>query len=73
MCKAGDLVLWDSRTIHCNSPALKPPTTALGYRDDELLRAVVYTCMTPQHMATAFFLFCPTARLGVCTPEPCAS
>merc|ERR1712176_390145 len=21
-CKAGDLVLWDSRTIHCNSPAL---------------------------------------------------
>merc|ERR1712154_110905 len=21
-CKAGDLVLWDSRTIHCNSPSL---------------------------------------------------
>ena len=21
-CKAGDMVLWDSRTIHCNSPAL---------------------------------------------------
>merc|ERR1712244_80900 len=21
-CKAGDLILWDSRTIHCSSPAL---------------------------------------------------
>jgi len=21
-CKAGDLVLWDSRTIHCNAPRL---------------------------------------------------
>uniref|UniRef100_A0A6A7G2X7 Phytanoyl-CoA dioxygenase n=1 Tax=Hirondellea gigas TaxID=1518452 RepID=A0A6A7G2X7_9CRUS len=26
-CKAGDLILWDSRTIHCNSPALSLPAT----------------------------------------------
>ncbi len=24
-CKAGDLVLWDSRTVHCNTPALVAP------------------------------------------------
>lgn len=52
-CKAGDLVLWDSRTVHCNTPALKDPTIESGYKDDDLLRAVVYVCMSPRGMASA--------------------
>lgn len=46
-CKAGDLVLWDSRCIHCNVPAnidrenITPP---------ELLRIVAYVCMIPMSM-----------------------
>jgi len=45
--KAGDMLLWDSRTIHCNSPATTPrplPTdgTILSPR-----RLVAYVCMTP--------------------------
>jgi len=27
--KAGDLLLWDSRTIHCSSPATRTPTTPI--------------------------------------------
>lgn len=46
--KAGDLVLWDSRTIHANTPALEKP---VNRPDDELLRAVSYVCMTPKHLA----------------------
>lgn len=53
-CRAGDLILWDSRTIHCNSPAVrgskKPiPRTLTGEVD--LLRAVGYVCMTPAAFA----------------------
>jgi len=46
-CQPGDFVLWDSRTIHCNSPART-------YRDipakGVLLprRLVAYVCMTPK-------------------------
>eukprot|EP00128_Syssomonas_multiformis_P001051 Colp12_sorted_trinity150504_noHs@12447 len=45
-CKAGDLILWDSRTIHCNMPA---PVEKVKPEDEswELLRAVCYVCMTP--------------------------
>jgi hypothetical protein len=42
-CEAGDLVLWDSRTFHCNTPAIMTPRETGG----ELLRAVAYVCMTP--------------------------
>jgi hypothetical protein len=45
-CKAGDMVLWDSRTIHCNSPA----TAIKERRKDEpveLLRIVAYVTMGP--------------------------
>ena len=56
-CKAGDLVLWDSRTIHCNTPAPKPlPPKAKGlFRlpAPELLRACAYICITPRRMASA--------------------
>lgn len=45
---AGDLVLWDSRTIHCNSPAIETPTASL----EEMLRMVSYICMTPRAWAS---------------------
>eukprot|EP01090_Pellita_catalonica_P001962 TRINITY_DN11658_c0_g1_i1.p1 TRINITY_DN11658_c0_g1~~TRINITY_DN11658_c0_g1_i1.p1 ORF type:complete len:342 (+),score=40.34 TRINITY_DN11658_c0_g1_i1:31-1056(+) len=50
--KAGDFVLWDSRTIHCNSPALseRPIPT-----DGSILpprRLVAYICMTPKKRLT---------------------
>jgi hypothetical protein len=48
VCKAGDMVLWDSRSIHCNTPAIAPPTANTG----ELLRMVGYVCMTPRRLAT---------------------
>lgn len=49
-CRAGDLVLWDSRTIHCNSPALvEDPTLQTKH---ELLRGVAYVCMTPTRWAS---------------------
>ena len=45
-CQAGDLVLWDSRTVHCNSPA-----TAIEERREgepvDLLRIVAYVSMSP--------------------------
>jgi hypothetical protein len=45
MChmEAGDLLLWDSRTIHCSAPSLTKPS-----RDDELLRAASLICMMPR-------------------------
>jgi hypothetical protein len=42
-CRAGDLILWDSRTVHCNTPALVLPTAPI----ERLLRLVAYVCMTP--------------------------
>jgi len=61
-CLAGDLVLWDSRTVHCNTPALfdsleVPPTGAAHssatHRSDRLLRVAVYVCMLPAHTLSA--------------------
>lgn len=47
-CNVGDLVLWDSRCVHCNTVALEQPTTPEG----ELLRVVVYVCMLPKSLAS---------------------
>ena len=47
LCKAGDMILWDSRTIHCSTPALEAPTAS----PDELLRIAAYVCMTPSRLA----------------------
>jgi len=47
MChlEVGDMLLWDSRTIHCSSPGLEPgPDEVRG----ELLRAVSLVCMMPR-------------------------
>ena len=49
--RAGDAILWDSRLMHCNTPALEPPSAALGYAENELLRAAIYVCMTPRRFA----------------------
>jgi len=42
-CQAGDLLLWDSRCIHCNTPATTTPTAPTN----EFLRLVAYVCMKP--------------------------
>jgi ectoine hydroxylase-related dioxygenase (phytanoyl-CoA dioxygenase family) len=47
-CQPGDLVLWDSRLIHANAPAVETPITP----EDRLLRAVGYVCMTPRNFAS---------------------
>jgi len=51
-CGPGDFILWDSRTIHCNSPAtIDRPLP----RDGTLLpprRLVAYICMTPAKRLT---------------------
>eukprot|EP01118_Nematostelium_gracile_P010113 TRINITY_DN3459_c0_g1_i1.p1 TRINITY_DN3459_c0_g1~~TRINITY_DN3459_c0_g1_i1.p1 ORF type:complete len:343 (-),score=77.07 TRINITY_DN3459_c0_g1_i1:85-1113(-) len=41
---AGSMVIWDSRTVHCNSPFLsKEPKSR-----DDIIRMVVYICMLPK-------------------------
>ena len=50
VAKAGDLLLWDSRCVHANTPALEAPSDATC-PPGELLRAVAYVCMTPKRMA----------------------
>ena len=49
--KAGDMILWDSRTAHCNSPSILPPIPQ-DYTQPKLLRAVGYVCMTPTAWAS---------------------
>lgn len=53
----GDLLLWDSRTVHCNTPALaadedESPASAASLEERELLRLAAYVCMTPGILAT---------------------
>lgn len=45
----GDFVCWDSRTVHCNHPALERESAGL---DAYLRRLVVYVCMTPTSSVT---------------------
>jgi len=52
--KAGDLCLWDSRTVHCNSPGITPSKKpAEGWH---LLRICLYVCMTPYKKASGTVL-----------------
>jgi hypothetical protein len=46
--KAGDFIIWDSRTVHANTPALRHPQTP----EDRLLRAVAYVAMAPAAWAS---------------------
>ncbi len=50
MChlEAGDLLLWDSRTVHCSSPGTNPEGG-----DAELQRAVSLVCMMPKARSNA--------------------
>lgn len=54
---AGDLVLWDSRTLHCNTAAQaesEPQSGTDAARApprDRLLRAAIYVCMVPRAFA----------------------
>ncbi|CAK9090541.1 unnamed protein product [Durusdinium trenchii] len=56
--KAGDLILWDSRTVHCNTPGWAPeaegmPFTQCAQMEEwQLLREVGYVCMTPAAWAS---------------------
>ena len=67
--RAGDLLLWDSRTIHCNSPATAELDAELQAADLkrpplELLRIVSYVCMQPRRMATPHQLRCKLSALA---------
>lgn len=46
----GSLLLWDSRCVHCNSPALVDSEIQGA---PQLLRLVAYVCMTPRKRADA--------------------
>ena len=45
---AGDLLLWDSRTIHCSAPGTKVPESS-----EHLLRAASLVCMMPRSKSNA--------------------
>lgn len=49
ICAAGDLILWDSRCIHANTPALEDPVIS---DPPQLLRIAAYVCMSPRSLAT---------------------
>ncbi|CAF4299343.1 unnamed protein product [Rotaria sp. Silwood2] len=46
-CKAGDLIVWDSRCIHCNTPAI---VNSEKNNQSELLRIAACICMSPLSM-----------------------
>lgn len=43
----GDFIMWDSRTVHCNSPASKRDILS-----PELRRLVCYICMMPSDLVS---------------------
>jgi hypothetical protein len=59
--RAGDFIVWDSRTVHCNTPALSQPPNGL-HSDGELppspslLRLASYVCMLPRSHASGVVL-----------------
>ncbi len=55
-CRAGDLILWDSRTVHCNTPALAELTEVQAQAQrsaPDLIRAVAYISMAPRARVSA--------------------
>mmetsp|Transcript_12157 Transcript_12157/g.28334 ORF Transcript_12157/g.28334 Transcript_12157/m.28334 type:complete len:431 (+) Transcript_12157:111-1403(+) len=50
VAEAGDMILWDSRTVHCNTPALETPTVA-DHSTTDFLRIASYVCMTPREFS----------------------
>eukprot|EP01129_Flabellula_baltica_P017510 TRINITY_DN971_c0_g2_i4.p1 TRINITY_DN971_c0_g2~~TRINITY_DN971_c0_g2_i4.p1 ORF type:complete len:355 (-),score=70.32 TRINITY_DN971_c0_g2_i4:456-1520(-) len=57
--KAGDLILWDSRTVHCNSPGITADSffelseEEREKGDEDLIRLVSYVCMMPYRQASS--------------------
>jgi len=43
-CEAGDMIVWDSRTMHASTCAFEEPNTS----PNELLRCTSFICMTPR-------------------------
>ena len=50
--EAGDMMLWDSRTVHCSSPGIEP-AAASDPSAPALIRAASLVCMMPRSKATA--------------------
>jgi len=53
MChmEAGDMMLWDSRTVHCSSPGIEP-APASDSAVPSLIRAASLVCMMPKSRAS---------------------
>ncbi len=53
MChlEVGDMMLWDSRTVHCSSPGIEP-ATATELAQPSLTRAASLVCMMPKSKAS---------------------
>jgi endonuclease/exonuclease/phosphatase family metal-dependent hydrolase len=53
--RAGDLILWDSRTVHCNTPATRAPAASVPLDSSpaaQLKRIASYVCLVPRSFAT---------------------
>ena len=51
--RAGDAILWDSRTVHCSTPAQRPPQDRDTSTARRPLRVAVYGSMVPRARASA--------------------
>lgn len=60
--EAGDLLLWDSRTIHCSSPGGDTPPDS-----SSLLRAASLVCMMPRAKSNPKVLAARKAAVTNCT------
>ena len=49
--EAGDLMLWDSRTVHCSSPGIEPAASS-DAANPALIRAASLVCMMPKSTAS---------------------
>ena len=49
--EAGDMMLWDSRTVHCSSPGIEPGAPS-NPAQPSLTRAASLVCMMPKSRAT---------------------
>ena len=48
----GDMLLWDSRTVHCSQPGVGAAPAPVGKGEASLLRCVCFVCMTPRAWAS---------------------
>ncbi len=49
--EAGDMMLWDSRTVHCSSPGIEPAPPS-NPNEPSLIRAASLVCMMPKARAS---------------------